>query len=188
MPILGIIASSFRSGAGPTGAYDSLATVTVPSGGLASITFAGIPTGYKHLELRSIARSLTDGSTADVGFEGFINSDTSANYSRHSIVGDGSTAYANGFASRTYLNLGACAGSSTPSNTFAASIALFLDYASTNKNKTIKSLTGLEMNNTNSAMYLHSSAWYSTSAMTSLKISTGGSFAPYSQFALYGVK
>jgi molecular chaperone HtpG len=46
-PILGIIASSFRSAAGPDGAYDALATVTVPSGGLASITFAAIPNTYK---------------------------------------------------------------------------------------------------------------------------------------------
>ena len=61
MPILGIIASSFRSAAGPVGAYDALATVTVGSGGVSSITFAGIPTGYKHLQIRQIAKSTNTG-------------------------------------------------------------------------------------------------------------------------------
>ena len=42
---------------GPYGAYDSLATVTVPSGGVASVTFAGIPSGYQHLHIGGGART-----------------------------------------------------------------------------------------------------------------------------------
>ena len=41
-----------------TGSYDALATVTVPSGGVSSITFSAIPqTGYSHLQLRTMVRS-----------------------------------------------------------------------------------------------------------------------------------
>ena len=36
----------------PQGAYDALSTVTVPAGGVATITFAGIPNTYKHRQLR----------------------------------------------------------------------------------------------------------------------------------------
>ena len=55
-PNLGIIATSISGHLftfSLVGNYDALATVTVPSGGLSSITFAGIPTtGYSHLQIR----------------------------------------------------------------------------------------------------------------------------------------
>jgi hypothetical protein len=52
-PVLGIIASSNQQGRGGglVGSYDALAAITVPSGGLSSISFAGIPTGYRQLQL-----------------------------------------------------------------------------------------------------------------------------------------
>ena len=40
-----------------TSAYDSLGSVLVPSGGLATITFASIPATYTHLQIKSFARS-----------------------------------------------------------------------------------------------------------------------------------
>jgi hypothetical protein len=45
---------------GPFGAYDSLATVTL-SADAASVTFAGIPSGYKHLQIRAIHKPSTSG-------------------------------------------------------------------------------------------------------------------------------
>ena len=70
---------------GPFGAYDALASVSVPSGGLASVTFAGIPTDYKHLEIRMFAKFtvLTSGRVR-------FNNDSSAIYSGHSFHGAGS--------------------------------------------------------------------------------------------------
>ena len=87
-PVLGIIASSNQQGraGGPVSAYDSLATVTVPSGGLASLTFAGIPTGYSHLQLRINARS-TSTSANGIVLGVRFNEDTGSNYSIHSLSG-----------------------------------------------------------------------------------------------------
>jgi hypothetical protein len=48
-----------------TGNYDALGTVTVPSGGLSSVTFAGIPqTGYSHLQVRIMAVTNTTANSA----------------------------------------------------------------------------------------------------------------------------
>ena len=54
-PLLGIY-SSQASGHlwSPTGAYEPLASITVPSGGLSSIVFGSIPQTYKHLQVRMI--------------------------------------------------------------------------------------------------------------------------------------
>jgi hypothetical protein len=62
-----------------------------------------------------------------------------------------------------------------------------LDYANTNKFKTLRSLTGNDRNGSGS-IWLDSGLWRSTSAITSIKFTTGTAFAQYSQFALYGIK
>jgi len=188
MPILGILASSFRSAAGPEGAYDSLATVTVPSGGVASITFAGIPSGYKHLQIRGIARenrAIVTGGTMKMTF----NSDTAANYSVHVLYGDGTTAAAQGTANTSYSQIAYATGTSALTNNFGAFITDILDYANTSKYKTVRTLGGGD-NNGAGEMDFGSSNWRSTSAITSISItgSTGANVLEYSSFALYGVK
>ena len=188
MPILGIIASSFRSAAGPEGAYDALATVTVPSGGLASITFAGIPTGYKHLQLRWIAK--TDrADTDDVVFMQF-NSDTAANYSWHFLRGNGSVALASASASASNVAVQyGATGNSGATNIFAGAVVDILEYANTNTNKTVRSLQGMDLNGSG-WIYLQSGNWRSTSAVTSITLNRqyGSNFTQYSSFALFGVK
>jgi hypothetical protein len=65
----------------------------------------------------------------------------------------------------------------------------FLDYTSTTKNKTIRSLLGQD-NNGSGYIQFQSDLWINTAAITSLTIlSTGGDYInQYSQFALYGIK
>jgi hypothetical protein len=188
MPILGIIASSFRSAAGPVGAYDALATVTVPSGGAANITFAGIPAGYKHLQLRMLLR----GDRADVGDDIKIqfNSDTGNNYADHILSGNGSSAgtYAQSSFSMIYSYDGMPAANAT-ANVFFAGIMDVLDYSSVTKNKTTRWLQGNDRNGAGS-VGLTSGLWMNTSAINTVLIAPryGSNFAQYSQIALYGVK
>ena len=176
----------------PEGAYDSLATVTVPSGGLASVTFAGIPSGYKHLELRIFAK--TDRATfGEDLIWGRFNGDTGANYTYHYLNGDGSTATAGG---ATSSSSGFYAGESTASGTtgFGATILTILDYANTSKNKTTRTLTGIDFNGTvagyGGQITLTSGLWQSTYAITSINLrpNAGTQYIQHSQFALYGVK
>ena len=194
MPILGIIASSFRSAAGPTGAYDSLATVTVPSGGVASITFAGIPSGYKHLQIRFLAQSnrATYGTDSVLGT---LNGDTGSNYAYHALRGDGASASAiNGTTQSRFYLYGSSATSAASAYTFGGAVMDILDYANTNKYKTIRCLAGADLNGTvggyGGAVALSSSLWQSTNAVTSINLApeSGTLWNQYSSFALFGVK
>jgi hypothetical protein len=164
----------------PEGAYDSLATVTVPSGGVATITFAGIPSGYKHLQIRAIGKGATAGGR-QILFQ--FNGDTGSNYNSHHIYGDGSSAVAqakgtstNGWV--TYWD----------SSQFGSAIMDILDYANTNKNKTTRTLGGHDLNGSGYIL-LRSGLWMNTAAITSVSLFTdSGNFTEYSSFALYGVK
>jgi hypothetical protein len=75
------------------------------------------------------------------------------------------------------------------SNLFAGYVIDILDYANTNKNKTIRSLAGSDANGSGT-IWFGSIAWLSTSAITSLSfnIESGSNFTQYSSFALYGIK
>ena len=176
MPILGIWASQISGHLwAPAGAYDALATVTVPSGGAASITFSGIPTGYKHLQLRMLARS-TRVNAGDYVLMRF-NSDLGSNYAYHVLNCDGSGA-------------GASAGSTQNGQYWGrigAGVIDILDYANTNKNKTSRGLIAYD-NNGSGELYFNSGLWQSTSAISSVVLTCDSSFAQYSQFALFGVK
>jgi hypothetical protein len=183
-PVLGIWASSFNSRTfQPTGSYDALASYTVPSGGVSSITFAGLPTGgqYSHLQLR-VMQLGTYGQYGALRF----NDDSTNAYFWHGLYGNGSSATASAYGALTSsayfpFNSG---GSSNP----AVGILDILDYTSTSKNKVCRSLEGADQNGSG-AVALCSFNWNSTTAINKITITgTGTSWAQYSQFSLYGVK
>jgi len=175
----------------PEGAYDALATVNVSSS-TSSITFAGIPTGYKHLQVRGLLRSDKSADTnADLYL--YLNGDTSSsNYTRHYLRGNGTSATSLGFAASAFPVAGEAPAASSPSNVFGVTIIDILDYSSSTKNKTVKTLHGDEQNSgtTQNNIYLTSSAWLNTSPITSLTFTLQAStnFVNNSSFALYGVK
>ena len=193
MPILGIMASQISGHLydGPYGAYDSLATVTL-SASTATVTFAGIPAGYKHLQIRLNVR--TDRPTYGINAMDInsFNGDTAANYSSHYIEGDGSTAYAGASANNTKINIGQI-GTTVVGN-FGSTIIDILDYTDANKYKTIRVLSGTDCNGLvagfGGCIGLYSGSWRSTAALTSVKFSLSNSvnFTQYSSFALYGVR
>jgi hypothetical protein len=159
-----------------TGNYDALGTVTVPSGGLSSITFAGIPqTGYTHLQVRIMAVTNTTANSATTTFNG-------ANGRVHWLTGNGSSVSAAGDATKIFFPL-------TQGSTTAPCVGIMdiLDYANTNKYKTTRALEGYDANGSGNVS-LTSGLWQSTSAINSITITAVGTFNQYSQFALYGVK
>jgi hypothetical protein len=162
----------------PDGAYDSLATVTVPSGGAASITFAGIPNTYKHLQIRALA--LTTGA---LWFQTNINNDTSTNYASHALYANGASpsafGTATGVAAYGYTALINATGQS-------AIIMDFLDYASTTKNKTVRSFWGNDRNGSGDIGINSFFRPAELGAINSIKITA--TLQEYSQFSLYGVK
>jgi len=62
-----------------------------------------------------------------------------------------------------------------------------LDYASTNKNKTVRTLGGFDANGSG-YVNLTSNLWSNTAAINTITINAVGTFNQYSQFSLYGIK
>jgi hypothetical protein len=179
-PILGILASGMSGN--QSGDYQSIATTTVGGGGASSVVFSSIPSTYRHLQLRILARS-TRGATDDdlkLTFNG-----ATTNYYRHEVYGTGSTvsAYA---STGTAIEVGHLNGSTSAANNFAATIIDILDYANTNKNKVSRSLSGgMDLDR----IKFMSGAWFDTSAITSITLTAAnGNLVQYSSFALYGIK
>lgn len=171
----------------PTGAYDALATVSVGSGGASSITFSGIPNTYTHLEIRGIGRSVN--AIGGIGLRMQFNGDTGSNYAAHGIYGDGSTPTAYNSVSTTALPVGELVGTSGTANVFGASIITILDYASIVKNKTVRTLEGIDLNGSGYIEF-DSGFWINqTSKINSIYLyTTNGNFAQYSSYSLYGVR
>ena len=169
----------------PNGAYDALATVTVPSGGVASVEFSGIPQGYKHLQVRWMAKMSAAGLVTGINLR--LNNDSGANYKRHALYGEGAapSPYAvNG--SDAWMGFIPRADSA---NTFGVGITDILDYASTTKNKTIRTLNGQDQNGSGNVGIFSTLYFATPSAISSIIFyPDSANFTQYSTFALYGVK
>jgi hypothetical protein len=187
-PILGIIASGITAST-LANSYESIATATVGSGGAADVTFSSIPSTYTHLQIRGISKSTSATNATDLLIQ--LNSDTGTNYARHGLYGNRSSAVAYATANNSRMELALSVAASGSTSTFGASVIDILDYANTNKYKTMRGLAGTDANGTTNQCYLglFSSLWQNTNAITSIKIYlTTGNLAQYSHFALYGIK
>ena len=160
---------------------------TAGTGSSASVTFSSIPSTYTHLQIRIMARD-NRASNFHSNINMTFNSDTAANYAQHYLLGNGSTASAAGYTNQTEAFAIRCTGASAPANTFGVGVIDILDYANTNKFKTVRSLNGNDQNGVGE-IYLYSDLWRSTSAITSIVLNPVTTpIQQYSTFALYGMK
>ena len=187
-PILGIWAS--QNYPRITNSYESIATVTVSSA-QSTITFSSIPSTFKHLQIRGIART-TNAVAADQ-VKMAMNGDTSASkYTFHTLLGNGTAAGADGYGINTVAGVTPIVrmtGASATSGIFGVTVVDILDYTDTNKNKTVRCLDGYDSNGSGEIQFT-SGMYVSTNAITSLDITLQGSgnFAQYTSFALYGIR
>jgi hypothetical protein len=191
MPIVGSFAGAsaraYGLGAGLAlpGDFESIATVTVGSGGAANVEFTSIPASFTHLQIRGIIRR-TSGSYDVDTFQ--FNGDTGTNYSWHNLYADSTSVGANQGANFTSCYGLVTLATTSGANIFGAVIVDILDYANTNKYKTSRGMAGIEDNSTGYP-WNHSSNWRNTNAITSIKFTpAAGNYAQYTSFALYGVK
>jgi hypothetical protein len=181
MPILGIIAS--QNYPRITSSYESIATVSVGSGGQATVEFTSIPSTYTHLQVRYMV--FGQSSTAQY-FR--LNGDTGSNYARHLLVGSGSSAAA--YAGTSVTELWPNAGLNTSSFPTVGVVDI-LDYKNTSKYKTTRTLGGVDNNGgaTNNEISLSSGLWMNTNAVTSITFfPLSGNYTQYTHIALYGIK
>jgi hypothetical protein len=170
-------------GAGIVPAYEQIATQVLGSN-TSSITFSSIPQTYKHLQLRIVTRS--DSGSPDNLTMAFNSDNTASNYRMHLLVADGGSVAAVSQANNGFVAYVASAAQA--SNIFTAATVDILDYTSTSKNTTVRTLYGTGLN----TLYLglQSMIWFNTAAVTSLTLDqvVGTNFVTGSRFTLYGVK
>jgi len=161
--------------------YKLISSVTVGSGGAASIAFTSIAATYTDLLVKISTRSsnvdASSGYYYDVTFNG-----TSANRSGRYVQGNGSTA-----VSSTFTLWGVNASSDFTSNTFSNGELYIPNYASAN-NKSASLDSVQENNATLSRIILSAGLWSDSSAITSITFTpAGGNFVQYSTAYLYGI-
>jgi hypothetical protein len=177
---LGIMASS--GGAPKT--YELIAT-TFGTGSSGTITFSSIPATYKHLQIRATPKSNDTNAIGNLSMR--MNGDSASNYSWHFLQGYGTGAWSSNGTSASFISLRDYLG--TSGSLHGAIIIDLLDYANTNKNKTVRAFSGLTNGSTQNQVSLVSGNWRSTSAVTSLTLTAGlGSFVTPARFSLYGIK
>lgn len=191
MPIIASLAGGSARGFGglrtfgaalppDAGAMVPLGMVQVASN-TSTISFTSIPQTYKNLQIRGIAR--TNRSATIDGYAVKLNGNGATK--NHELRGDGSSAS----AGAGNVADGLIAGGNATAGVFGTFVTDILDYSSTTKNKTVRSIAGYD-NNGSGEFNLTSGFQNATTAITSIDIvvSTGNSYVQYSQFALYGIK
>jgi hypothetical protein len=163
------------------GSYESIATVT-PYTTTTTVVFSSIPSTFQHLQIRSSAAS-----SAAANMIIRFNSDSGANYSYHYMEGTGAGISAGNGTSSAYI-LGPV--TTNTASSYTGIIMDIVDYKDPNKYTTLRSLSGVDLNGSNTWINMFSGLWLNTAAITSVTLSiiSGATFAANSHFALYGVK
>jgi hypothetical protein len=185
--LLNTVLGSLSSGvAASTSSYESIATGT-GTGLSATISFTSIPSTYKHLQIRGIAKDTFANSNV-FGMYVTFNSDTGSNYASHRLGGSSSAIYATGYASQTSIELRSYSVGNSATNIMGVSIMDIQNYTNTSQNKTLRAFGGVDKNGTGN-IELCSGLWQNTSAITRIDLVTSGTlWSSSTTFALYGIK
>jgi hypothetical protein len=162
--------------------FESISTVTVGSGGATYVTFSSIPATYTHLQVRATMLNASNLYSIKLRFNG----DTATNYSAHQLAATGAIVIS---GAETSVDIGLIGiGAVNNASYTGAMVTDILDYANTNKYKTVRSFSGADGNGSGQVKFA-SVNWRSTSAVTSIFINADGStFNQYTHFALYGIR
>ena len=164
-----------------------VSTVTVGSGGAASIDFSSIPQTGTDLYLVTSIRgnSGLEFNTVSIKF----NNDSSSAYSWRRLLGNGSTASSSTQTTTTFMSFIAGNGAGGTSNVFSNSSYYLPNYAQS----VVKSISFdgvVENNHPTGYQVMHAGLWNSTAAITSISLLPSGSstiFDQYSTASLYTI-
>lgn len=161
--------------------FQSISTVSITTN-TSTFSFTDIPQTFTHLQIRYIAKQ--SAGTAYFVRAQYNGNTTTSNYTYHVLNATGSAMTVG--AGTNEINYYPRMASSA--NSFGIGIVDILDYRDTNKNTTIKAMGGHDDNGSGNVDFL-SGVFLQTAAITSIEFSIFlGQFAPYSHFALYGIK
>jgi len=185
---LGILAAAGGAVAA-AGSYDLLATEILTSG-QSSITFASLgdyAADYQHLQIRMTSRDTKSDTSANFLLR--INGVTTSSYAHHRLYANGGSSLSSyASTSTSAIIAGVTASANAPSNEFGTTVIDVLDFASTSKTTTTRSLSGVLAGNT--YVVLGSGLYNSTDAVASVTIlgEHSNSFVTGSRFSLYGIR
>ena len=157
---------------------------------------SNIPQNFKHLHIRVVGRSPASAVGTTAGFNSNfdapyfrINGDsTSANYTVHTTYGDGATSTTGAISQTlTAMVYGVMPVNSFASQIFGTTIVDILDYSSTNKYKSVRSIAACDTNGSG-IVTIRSGLWLSNSAINQIYFggTTSGLLAG-SRIDVYGV-
>lgn len=160
-----------------------ISTVTVGSGGAATIDFNSIPQTFTDLLILCSART-TQSLEDDLRVR--FNSDTASNYPFRSLFGTG-TGSGSGNGTLNFAYLGAISGTAFTANTFANQSGYIPNYTGSSS-KTLSTDSVSENNGTGATQLLVASRWTGTAAITTVTLSgASANLAQHSTASLYGI-
>ena len=169
------------------GDYESIATVSLASGNTGYLVFNSIPQTFKHLQIRALTRDNAGFAQCNMYLQ-FNTEYTGGNYGWHRLAGDGASVSVSQFTATSQIWIGNGGGNGAAANIFGIAVIDVLDYADTNKYKTARGLSGMDRNGSG-YIGLHSGYWASTSAITSLRLSSdNGVWGGFTHIGLYGIR
>jgi hypothetical protein len=174
-----------QGGGAAAGSFEQIATA-FGTGSSGVINFTSIPATYTHLQIRYTAKNTSALANMNVTFNGV----TSSNYARHHLAGTNNTISSAAATSAANISLLNAITASTTADMATGGVIDILDYANSNKNKTLRALYGVaDGAASTSFIYLASGFLNSTSAITSITLTaSANNFATMSRFSLYGIK
>lgn len=185
MPIIGTIASSIR--AATAGTFESIATA-LPNGSVYTVSFTGIPSTYKHLQLRMYFREGGSNTGQSEWYLKFNGDNSGGNYWKMRWYGTDNTLTAQGGAVGSEGIWGTPSVRGGATDRFGCAIVDIHDYAG-DKFKSAR-IQGMGWN-TSTVISLGNASgpWQSTAAITSIQIEGNTTAMQFgSIFALYGIK
>jgi hypothetical protein len=185
---LGIFSAAGAGGAAFSSDFELIQTTLITTG-TSSFSFTGLgayASTYKHLQLRYVQYNGGASANQQELFMRFNGS--TGTYRQHELRGNGTT-----LSSGSNIKTGIPLSYFSPvfgGATLDFGILDILDFASSTKNKTTRLLTsGIRPSYPDITFALESSAWFNTSAITSLDfVTTAGDINYPARFSLYGIK
>jgi hypothetical protein len=165
--------------------YIQIASVTVGSGGAATIDFSSIPATYTDLVLLVSGRS-TRGIATDTLLLKFNN--TATTYTNRRLYGTGTAAASDTYTITGGFDISALNAATSTASTFTNQQIYIPNYTGSTQ-KSI-SYDGVQENNSSSAFaVLFAGLWNGTGAINQITLTPDvGSFVQYSTASLYGIK
>jgi hypothetical protein len=172
--------------------YSKIATYTVGSGGVTTVSFLNIPQTYTDLVLTTSSR--TDAGTADDVLVCYFNSNQTGYSSRRAYgsgtgTGSDSLSNSNGGTSGSRILVGSISSAGGTSNCFG-NVSMYIPNYTKEHYKSTSS-EGVQSNNTTGSYQLMSAGlWSNTAPITSITLGAywSNTFVQHSTFHLYGVK